>query len=124
MAIQIETKGLSNGKTLVQSYNSLTGYEKYDLKSYSVSDDKKDEFVKSIKRHETNGQYITALSALIGLGLGAVCGYKYPVSRIDIKPYVSFYSALAGFVAGAFGGKLYNNLQVSKIVNNFGAEKL
>ena len=47
MAIQIETKGLSNGKTLVQSYNSLTGYEKYDLKSYSVSDDKKDEFVKA-----------------------------------------------------------------------------
>ncbi len=124
MSIRVETRNLNNGSSFVQTYETISGAEKLNLKQYSVSNENRDNFVKEIKERETHSSIVTAILAFSGMLLGAIGGYAIKVSRADVKPAVSFYCGILGFFLGAFAGKPFNKYLADKTAEKYNTKKL
>lgn len=124
MVYKIDTvNNLSNDKSLLQAYHTLSGNEKLSNNFYVVPDYKKDEFVKSMTDKESHLSKWRIAGVLFG---GIICGVI--CKNVPVKAKLEWEGAALGGVLGAMSGcipaVIYDNKLTKKILQNCNAEKV
>lgn len=125
MTLQVETgQRLTNNKIQVSVYHSIDGNsEKYALKNYSVPEDKKDEFTKSLKQQAEISAKLIIPSMITGSILGSIIGWRCTTNKL-VKPISSLISFIGGGVIGCLPVAIYDYFSNKQILQKYNAQKL
>lgn len=125
MTLQVETgQKLSNNNIQVSVYHSIGNTpEKYALKNYSVPEDKKDEFSKSIKAQAKTSTKLIVPSMIAGSILGSIIGWRCTTNKL-VKPISALITFIGGGVIGCLPAAIYDYFSNKQILQKYNAQKL
>ena len=125
MTFKIDTvNNLPNDKSLLQSYNTISGTKKVSSNFYVVPNEKKDEFVKSMIDKEARVKKWLSTGIILGGGITPLLIIK----NVSVKPKldvgVAAVSGVLGAILCSIPAQIYDNRQTKKILQNCQAEKI
>lgn len=125
MTFKIDTvNNLSNDKSLLQAYNTLSGKEKLSNNFYVVPNENKDEFVKSMKDKESRLKKIIIAGILLGGGLVPLLIVKNASVKTKLVPEAVSVCSVVGALLGSIPAVILDNKLTKKILQNCNAEKI
>lgn len=125
MAFKFDTvNSLANDRSVLQTYNTLSGKEKLSDNFYVVPNENKDEFVKSMKDKESRLKKIIIAGILLGGGLIPLLIVKNASIKTKLEPEVLAVSSVVGALLGSIPAVILDNKLTKKILQNCNAEKM